>query len=164
MQSLFAIFSGYGPWNWFFLVVALFVLDTIIPGVHFLWFRLAAVGVGLLAFATGIGWPWQLVAFVIFSAIAALWVRKHAQASAVVSDAPDLNVRGQHYVGRSLLVEEAIACGRGKVRVGDTLWFAEGPDAPAGATVKVTGVRGTVLLVEGAAADLLSTQRTTTPN
>ena len=30
-------------------------------------------------------------------------------------------------IGRSLVVEQAIQNGRGKVRVGDTLWQAEGP-------------------------------------
>jgi membrane protein implicated in regulation of membrane protease activity len=34
------------------------------------------------------------------------------------------------------------------VRVGDTLWSAEGEDAPQGATVEVTGVNGTVLVVQ----------------
>jgi membrane protein implicated in regulation of membrane protease activity len=148
MEQLFALFSGFGAWNWFFLVVALFVLDTIVPGVHFLWFRFAAVGVGVLALATDIAWQWQVVAFGVFSVVSALWVRRYVHAGVVTCDVPDLNARGQQYVGRLLVVEEAIECGRGKVRVGDTLWFAEGPDAPAGASVAVTGVRGTALVVE----------------
>jgi membrane protein implicated in regulation of membrane protease activity len=53
-------------------------------------------------------------------------------------------------VGRSLVVEQAIENGRGKVRVGDTLWSAEGPDTPAGASVTVTGTKGTVLVVRPA--------------
>ena len=69
-----------------------------------------------------------------------------------VSDLPDLNVRGQQYIGRSLVVEQAIQNGRGKVRVGDSMWAAEGPDAPAGSRVTVTGTRGTVLVVERATA------------
>jgi membrane protein implicated in regulation of membrane protease activity len=44
-------------------------------------------------------------------------------------------------------VEEAIENGRGKVRVGDSVWQADGPDVPAGSRVKVTGARGTVLVV-----------------
>ncbi|HSR80429.1 MAG TPA: NfeD family protein, partial [Hyphomicrobiaceae bacterium] len=63
------------------------------------------------------------------------------------SDLPDLNERALQYVGRSLVVEEAIENGRGKVRVGDSVWQAEGPDVPAGSRVKVTGARGTVLVV-----------------
>ncbi len=59
--------------------------------------------------------------------------------------------RGQR-IGRSLVVEDAIQNGRGKVRVGDTVWQAKGPDTPAGARVTVTGAEGTVLVVERATA------------
>ena len=79
-------------------------------------------------------------------------VRRTARADANRSDVPDLNVRAQQYVGRVFRVEEPIVGGRGKVRVGDTLWPAQGPDAPKGASVKVTGTNGTVLVVELAAA------------
>jgi len=64
------------------------------------------------------------------------------------SDQPDLNRRAAQLVGRVLIVAEAIEGGRGKVRVGDTLWPVEGPDAPAGAEVRVTAAKATVLLVE----------------
>jgi membrane protein implicated in regulation of membrane protease activity len=60
---------------------------------------------------------------------------------------PELNIRGSQYVGRTVTVEVAISNGRGKVRVGDTMWTAEGPDTPVGTRVKVTGVNGTVLVV-----------------
>ena len=152
MEHLVALFSGFGPWNWFFLVVALFLLDSVVPGVHFLWFRMAAVATGVLALATGIAWKWQLLAFGVFSVAAAFWVRRFAQPDHLKSDLPDLNARGRQYIGRAFVVEEAIECGRGKVRVGDTLWPAEGPDAPVGASVTVTGARGTALVVESAPA------------
>lgn len=148
MDSLFDIVWGFGAWNWLYLVVALFLLDLVIPGGHFLWFRFAAVGVGILGLATGIAWQWQVVAFSVFSVIAALCVRKYVQPDLVTCDVPDLNTRSQQYVGRLFVVQDAIECGRGKVRVGDTIWSAEGPDAPAGAKVTVTGVQGTVLVVE----------------
>lgn len=64
------------------------------------------------------------------------------------SDQPDLNRRGAQLIGRVLVVEEAIEGGRGKVRVGDTLWPVEGPDLPVGAHVTVTGTKGTALLVQ----------------
>jgi membrane protein implicated in regulation of membrane protease activity len=145
---MLAQLSDIGAWNWFLIVVALFMLDMLVPGAHFLWFRFAAVGVGILALTTGIGWQWQLMAFGVFSVLAALFIERHVRPDVVKSDVPDLNARGQQYVGRMLMVEQAIDCGRGKVRVGDTLWCAEGPDAPLGSSVLVTGVRGTVLLVE----------------
>jgi inner membrane protein len=149
MEIPFKLLAGFGPWNWFFLALALFIVDTVFPGMFLLWFRIAAVGVGVLGLATGLAWQWQIVAFGVLSVLAAVWVPKYLHLH-IKSDLPDLNARGHQYVGRSLVVEEAIACGRGKVRAADTLWCAEGGDAPVGATVKVTGVRGTVLLVERA--------------
>jgi membrane protein implicated in regulation of membrane protease activity len=148
MQVLYTL----GPWNWFILAVVLFILETMIPGVHFLWFGLAAVVVGFLALAIGVAWPWQVLAFGLISVLAVFWVRKYAQPDVAISDLPDLNVRGQQYIGRSLVVEQAIQNGHGKARVGDSTWVVEGPDAPAGARVTVTGAKGTVLVVERATA------------
>lgn len=152
MQGVVSFFSGFGVWNWLILAVVLFVLEFMLPGVHFLWFGLAAVVVGFLALATGISWPYQVIAFGIIAVLTVFWVRRYVRSDAVTSDLPDLNERGQQYVGRSLVVDEPILNGRGKVRVGDTVWQAEGPDAPKGARVKVTGARGTVLVVERATA------------
>jgi membrane protein implicated in regulation of membrane protease activity len=148
MQVLYTL----GPWNWFILAVVLFILETMIPGVHFLWFGLAAVVVGFLALVIGVAWPWQVLAFGLISVLAVFWVRKYARPDMAISDLPDLNVRGQQYIGRSLVVEQAIQNGRGKVRVGDSTWVVEGPDAPVGARVTVTGTKGTVLVVERATA------------
>jgi membrane protein implicated in regulation of membrane protease activity len=152
MQGLLGFFYGFGVWNWLILAVVLFILETMVPGVHFLWFGIAAVIVGALAMATGIAWQFQLIAFGVISVLTVFWVRRYARPDAAKSDLPDLNERGHQYIGRSLVVEQAIQNGRGKVRVGDTLWQAEGPDVPAGARVKVTATKGTVLVVERASA------------
>ncbi len=142
------IFQSLGPWSWLILAVLLFALETIVPGIHFAWFGAAAVVVGLLALATPMGWPLQLVLFALLAMASAIFARRYARPEAVKSDLPDLNARGAQYVGRVVTVEEAIAGGRGKVRVGDTIWQAQGADATAGARVKVTGTNGTVLVVE----------------
>lgn len=99
----------------------------------------------------GAGSGWWLVAagaaaLILDIVIDFVWA--HPRVS--LSDQPDLNRRGAQCVGRTFIVEEPIVAGRGKVRVGDTLWPVEGPDADIGARVKVTAVRGTVLVVEGA--------------
>jgi inner membrane protein len=66
------------------------------------------------------------------------------------SDEPDLNRRGSQLVGRLVVVEEAIVGGRGRVRVGDTVWAAEGPDCARGARVRIAGAQGAILMVEPA--------------
>jgi membrane protein implicated in regulation of membrane protease activity len=152
MQSLLDLLYSLGRWNWLIAAMVLLILEIILPGVYLLWFGIAAAVVGALALSTGIEWQWQVLAFVVLSVATLFWVRRFARSDMAISDLPDLNVRGQQYVGRAVVVEQAIENGRGKVRVGDTLWSAEGPDAPAGARVTVTGTRGTVLVVERAPA------------
>jgi membrane protein implicated in regulation of membrane protease activity len=150
MQSVWPLLVSLGAWNWLILAILLLCLETVIPGVHFLWFGLAAAVIGTLALAVGMAWPWQVLAFVLLSVAVVFWVKRFVRPDVAISDLPDLNLRGQQYVGRSLVVEQAIENGRGKVRVGDTLWSAEGPDTPAGASVTVTGTKGTVLVVRPA--------------
>ena len=73
-----------------------------------------------------------------------------ARFAQTTSDHPNLNRRTAQLLGRILIVAEAIEGGRGKVRVGDTLWLAEGPNTPEGGRVSVIGSDGTALLVEPA--------------
>ena len=122
---------------------------------------LALIGMALpwLGFGLGIigGWRvsradpqgWWLVgagAACLLADVAIDYVWAHPAVSR--SDQPNLNGPAAQLVGRVLILAEAIEGGRGKVRVGDTLWPVEGPDAPAGAEVKVTAAKGTVLVVE----------------
>jgi hypothetical protein len=139
-----------GAWNWFIVAVALFALESVVPGVHFVWFGVAAVIVGALGLTVDIAWEWQLITFAIISCITVFFARRYASPEVAASDQPELNLRAEQYVGRVVTVEQAIADGRGKVRVGDTVWNAQGADAPQGARVKITGSNGTCLLVEHA--------------
>ena len=60
---------------------------------------------------------------------------------------PSLNRRGLSYVGTEAVLTVATGLGRGRVKVADGTWPAEGPALPAGARVRIVGARGTVLLV-----------------
>ncbi|KAB2942513.1 MAG: NfeD family protein [Hyphomicrobium sp.] len=149
-MGLSEFFWNLGAWNWFIVAVALFALESVVPGVHFVWFGVAAVIVGGLGLTLDIAWEWQLITFAIISCITVFFARRYAAPDITASDQPDLNVRAEQYVGRVVTVEEAISGGRGKVRVGDTVWNAQGSDAPHGARVRITGTNGTCLLVEHA--------------
>jgi membrane protein implicated in regulation of membrane protease activity len=148
---MISFLSGLGAWNWLIFALILYALEAVVPGVNLIWFGTAALVVGLLIFGTGITWPWQLVVFAALSICTAFLVRKYARAKTHTSDLPDLNVRGAQYIGREFVVAEPIHGGRGRIRVGDTLWQAEGEDAPVGTRVKVTSVQNTILKVERAA-------------
>jgi membrane protein implicated in regulation of membrane protease activity len=139
-----------GAWNWFILAAIMMLLETIIPGVHFMWFGIAAVIMAGAVLLMPMPLAVQLVAFAVLSLLIILTARRFWAPQAMKTDAPDLNERGMQYVGRIVTVAEPITGGRGKVRVGDTVWTAEGPDLAEGATAKVTGVNGTALVVAAA--------------
>ncbi|RVL11686.1 NfeD family protein, partial [Sinorhizobium meliloti] len=59
-----------------------------------------------------------------------------------------LNRRGESLVGRTAVLEQPIAEGRGRVRLDDTTWSVEGPDLPVGARVRIVASSGRHLTVE----------------
>lgn len=158
MDALFDLLSRLGGWNWVIFALLLLSLETVLPGVHFLWFGLAAFAVGVLVivlnavgpeYAAGFVWQFQLIAFALVSMVTVFFVRRFASGNEdEANDAPSLNVRAEQYVGRVTNVVVPIQGGRGKVKIGDSLWQAQGPDAGEGTRVRVTGVNGTVLVVE----------------
>ena len=148
---MMALFDSLGPWGWLSLGGLLLILEMLAPGVFFIWLGLAALAVGLLAFAVDLIWQYDVALFAIFSVLALLIIRPwYSKRNTTESDRPNLNRRMYDYVGRSYLLDGAIANGRGKLRIDDTLWEASGPDMPKGVKVKVIGVDGMRLLVEPA--------------
>jgi len=147
MELIAALFERLGVWLWFALAVLLMVLETIIPGIHFLWFGVAAAVVGAIALLVPMAWEWQLILFTALALVTAIIVNRSNRGDHARSDQPNLNVRGSQYIGRRVTVEDAIVNGSGRVRVDDTIWIARGEDAPRGASVEVTGVDGTALVV-----------------
>ncbi len=150
-----------GHWNWLIAAGILLLLEFVVPGVHLIWFGLAAALTGAVLgalSAAGLGdalsVPVQLILFVGLSIMSLFMVKALGiSASPLRTDAPSLNIRGAQYIGRDVTVEDAIVNGRGRVRVDDGVWGAEGEDAPRGSKVRVTGVNGTVLVVANGSED-----------
>lgn len=148
MNGISSMFFDLGAWNWLILAALFFALELAAPGIFFVWFGIAAGVVGGVALVFDLSWQWQLVMFGILSVIAVVAARKLLRANDDAADRPLLNRRAQQHVGKSYVVAETIANGRGKVRIGDSLWRVEGPDTAEGARVKVTGADGATLIVK----------------
>lgn len=148
MENISSIFTNLGAWNWLILAGLFMVLELFAPGIFLVWFGIAAAIVGALALMLDVAWQWQLILFAILSLVAVYAARKYLRSDDEPSENPLLNRRIQQYMGKTYVVAEPIEKGRGKVKIGDTLWRVEGLDAAKGAQVKVTGADGTTLLVE----------------
>lgn len=136
-------------WHWLIFAVGLLILEIFAPGAFFLWMGIAAAIVGVLLWIIpGMGWEMQLMIFAVLSVASIVWWRKHMSDNPVVTDQPNLNRRGQQYVGRTFTLEEPIVNGIGKIHVDDSTWKVEGSDCPEGTQVTVTGVDGVILKVK----------------
>ena len=55
---------------------------------------------------------------------------------------------GVRYIGEAVVLKSPIQNGVGRVRLGNRDWAIRGPNLPVGARVRVTGVDGSILLVD----------------
>ncbi|GBF27396.1 inner membrane protein YbbJ [bacterium MnTg02] len=149
-MNLISFFGELGEWTWLIAAAVLFILEIAVPGLFLLFFALAAAVVGVLALLVDMPWQAELVIFGAFSFVGVMFARKYWTPDQQESERPLLNQRAQQFVGRQYVLAEPIVNGRGKVRIGDSLWQVSGPDLAEGERVKVTDSDGVMLLVERA--------------
>ena len=133
---------------------------------------IALVPLAIVWFGIGEGSKWFVIAYTVFLAVWLLPVEVPllAQVAAFVvlsfasiqvyrrwfrgrerdSDQPALNRRTAALVGRVVVLERAIADGRGRVQIADAYWEVAGPELPAGTRVRVVGGDAMTLQVEAA--------------
>lgn len=147
-MGLFETVVGFmGPWSWWILGIILAAVEVMAPGAFFIWFAVSALLVGTAAMVLTLSWQTELVLFVVLSIALALIGRRFYGRAANETD--DLaNDRLGRQIGRTAVVDTAIAGGLGHIRLDDTLWRAEGPDLPVGARVRITGCREGRFIVE----------------
>lgn len=137
-------------WFWLIAGVALAIAELVVPGVFLIWLGAAALVTGLVALGASLSLPGEFGCFALMAAISVLIGRTVIARMPILSDDPLLNERTARLVGRKVKVVDAIVGGEGRVRVGDGIWPATGPDSPAGTTVTIVGADGARLHVEPA--------------
>lgn len=137
-----------GQWTWWIAAAVLGILELLVPGVFFIWLAAAAAVVGGLILVFDLSLTVQIALFAVLSFVAVMASRRWLGRHPLTSDRPLLNQRARTYIGRNFALEQAIVNGRGKLKIGDTLWLASGPDLPAGTSVRVTDESDGVLIVE----------------
>ncbi|MEM1287209.1 MAG: NfeD family protein [Pseudomonadota bacterium] len=138
-----------GGWSWFIIGGVLLILELLMPAGYLLWLGIAAIAVGVLTFTIDLGLPLELVLFGLLSIVSVYIGRRYFRRQGdETTDAPQLNTGAESLVGRKVTLSEPLSGGRGRTKLGDTVWLIEGVDAPAGAQVEVVDTRGGTLLVE----------------
>ena len=136
-------------WYWLIAGLVMVIIEMVVPAAYFLWMGISAILVGLLVFLLPtIPVMIQVIVFCTLSIVSVVLYKRYQKNNPRVKDQPNLNKRGQQYVGRVFTLEEAIVNGVGKVKVDDSTWKVKGLDMPIGTNVRVSSVQGTILFVE----------------
>jgi membrane protein implicated in regulation of membrane protease activity len=133
-------------WHWLVLGVVLAIIEIFAPGAFFLWLGISAAIVGIVLWLIpGLSWELQLVIFAILSIASVVVARRYLTAHPLETDLPNLNQRGQQYVGRVFTLIEPVVNGQGKIRVDDSTWKISCEDCETGTKVIINGAEGVVL-------------------
>lgn len=132
---------------WITLGIILLITEMIAPGAYLMFLGAAAVFTGLLGFALPLSLPLQLLIFAL-SSIASVYIAKRwFDVYPILSSAPLLNARIAQMIGQTVEVVVPIEDGVGRVKVGDSVWAASGPDAEVGTRVRIVSAEGNQLAV-----------------
>ncbi|MDG2525428.1 NfeD family protein [Stenotrophomonas sp. HITSZ_GD] len=136
---------------WAAVALLLFAAEALAPGAFMLWMGFAATALFVAVWVVpGIPLLVQVVAFVVLSFVSVQIYRTWFRRGERQSDQPLLNRRAEQLIGRVVRVEQAIAGGRGRVKIDDAFWVVSGPDLPVGTEVRVVAVDGMTLKVQAA--------------
>jgi membrane protein implicated in regulation of membrane protease activity len=141
-------------WHWWSLALVLLTLELGISSCFYL-LMLAIVGfiTGTLQYLAPFSDSLMQVGFFsVVSIIGAILMTTSFDAKKcnATSDSPLLNKRGEQLIGMVFALQEPIINGLGKIKAFDSFWVVKGEDCDIDNKVKITGVNGTVLLVEKA--------------
>ncbi|WP_303853886.1 NfeD family protein [Bartonella apis] len=151
---MFDLLMTLGAWNWVVLGFILLLLELVFPGVFFVWFGLGALLTALVSLLF-YNLPWiafwevEVVFFLIFSIIMVLIGRNFFRRDRE-TDEPLLNRRTDQIIGKTVVLEEPVRDGKGRIRFDDTIWRIKGPDLPEGTEVKVVAFENGVFTIEKA--------------
>ncbi len=135
-------------WYWLIAAIVMIILEMLIPAAYFLWMGISAFIVGLLLFMfPAMPLLVQITIFGALSVITLLLFKRYQRLNISTKDEPDLNRRGQKYIGRIVTLEEGIINGMGKIKVDDTFWKVKGDDLPAGTKVRILNMDGSMFNV-----------------
>jgi membrane protein implicated in regulation of membrane protease activity len=137
------------PWAWAIIALVVSFLELHSPGYYLIWIACAAAITAVLTFILSLSINAQLLIFIIAAVGACIAGRFIYRRLLSASDqTPLLNQRDVELIGKTGVASQEFQFGQGKVRLGDTVWLAEGPALRKGAAVVVKAVRGTVVIVD----------------
>ena len=137
-------------WHWVSVGALTFIVEILTGTGFLLWLGISAILVGLLFWVfPSMSISIQFIVFAALALLSALCWRIYLYYRPIKTDEPTLNRRAEQYIGRVVTLQAPIVNGKGVAHVDDTVWPVRcANDLPQGASVRIMGVEGTILVVE----------------
>ncbi len=129
-------------WSWAILAALLGLAEMHAPGSYLIWIALGAALTAAADAVYHLSITAQIIIMILASSASCFvgyFAYRHVDRRQ--PDATALNQREMLLIGTRGVVCSEITHGEGKVRLGDTVWLAEGPDLPTGTAIVVRSVR-----------------------
>jgi hypothetical protein len=137
--------------GWLLLGFSLLILETLLPGAFLMWFGLAALATGVLAWLLpALSWHAEVISFALLSIGTVLGYKLYRKRHPAKQEGPQRNRRAEELLGRVFELSEPIVNGVGKIKQGDLRWTVRGPDLPLGSKVRLKSYRNMIFEVESA--------------
>jgi membrane protein implicated in regulation of membrane protease activity len=135
-------------WQWLLAGFMLIIAELVMPGAFLLWIGVATfLMAGLILIYPEISLSLQLVIFGLIAPVVMLAGRRLFRNFSLQTGPSVLNRRGHQLIGQTIVLDVPILHNHAHVTVGDSKWRVQGPDLPAGDTVKVIAIEGNMLIV-----------------
>ena len=137
-------------WVWLGVIAVTAIIEFITCDLTSIWFTCGAVIPFIISAFDAISWEWQLLIFVVVSALLIVFVRKIARKLLLKNSNFKSNVEG--LVGKQvIMLSRADFETVGSVKIGDVVWSAvalDGQSVEENDVVEVVGVDGNKLKVK----------------
>jgi membrane protein implicated in regulation of membrane protease activity len=111
-------------WIWGALGAVLVVVEMLVPGYFLIFPALGAMAVAGLGFVLPLDFAGHIVLFTAVTALLFALCFRLYRGLMVAGDVPSMVNSPDRLLGAVAMVEEPITAGRGKIRLGDSVWLA----------------------------------------
>lgn len=137
-----------GEWGWLIAAAVLLGLEILAPGVFFLFFAFAAFVVAGVSWVIDMSWQYEVLIFVFIGFLSMYIGRKYFKSKQIIDENDPINDPMMAFMGDVVTLQSAIENGRGQALVKDGVWMVLGPDAEAGAKVRIIDKKDQKFIVE----------------
>ena len=131
--------------HWLVFGLALIIIELFFWSMFLLWIGTSAITISIVFYLyPEVSWGLQVLSFILLSAVSTFLAKKYFPVKTVDDE---LSINAKSHIGKECTVvsiENSIV----KVRLGESLWFAEGCEMSVGQKVQIVDVDSSTFIVE----------------